>query len=1353
MADFDALLSLGAETSGLLEAERAHERVATSAERMEKSVLAGERATKKASGSTAAAAQQSSGLRASYDAVRASVDPLYASSRRYEAALSQVRAAQQAGIVSQREASRVMALAERQYLGAAPALKAGASGMVNYGMAATQAGYQVQDFAIQVAGGQSAMTAFAQQAPQLLGAFGFAGKLALYGSLAGTAVAVTAAIVPHLIDAAGGAARLEGGIDDLSDALADYRATADQAAMSTADMEAKYGAAAGAMSTTLGILEDIAASEAQRAIDRVAESVSDLMSIKGGGDQRSGIAGFYDVDILLAFNDRQRDARRLARENSAIFLAAQRALADSTGDLDAQIAAMTDLVGASMTLAEMRGGVSAKEEEITKRLAETLALMHDQKAATSEVSGSADDLIAKYSRQRALAEAIAKFGEDSAQVEALKREAALQTVNELIDQRNLSDDVAVSVRDSAMAAYDAERGAQAAAVSLRDTEQAARALEQALASAAGFSASLDNQVRVMTAQIDAMRSGADASAAAMTENLRIRAEAERDALIAAGQSRDAAQEAYLADLDRIEAVSTLNGQLRAETAAQRAATKASKAGAKAARASEAAIERQRRVIEQLEWDADPIKRYNHELAELQELFAAGLSEDAYLHAVAQLNEGLRESPPLVDDLAGAWGDFVVSGAKDFDGFADTVRGSFERLIADLIATAARNQVVIGLGMSATGGGGGAAVSQAAAGASGGILNGIAGQAVSSIGGQAVSGALGIGSALSGVSAGAQAALGIGSYSSAGLLAVGQNAAAAAAAGAAPAMAAIGAALPAIGLAVGAAAVIADGFKTRKKLVDSGVSADLSFDGGSLDVDAESYRTIKRSRKGVLGIGKRSRTRTSSSRDAGLGREFEAALGGVYGSIMDAAADLGVAASAFDGFSHEFRVSLKGLSEAEKEAAISAALEQAGDSFAVMARGLRSVMRPGEDASDALMAMAASLSAVNATAGPLGHALAQVSIAGGSAARDLVEAFGGLEGYGSAVSGYMQTWLSEQERAEVTTRQLTAAMADLGVAMPRSRDQYRAMVEAADINTSAGRELYTTLIGMSDAFDQVLRPASELTDALSAGLADVSSPLLEAARAASASADEWLRAQEGLDDFVRGLTGASGDPRDLRARTQAAYSAAMGGDVSAIADFQASARSYLTAARGRAGSALEYQQTQAQIANQALQLQMMADGRADSATARAGGFTTQADLLDQIGASARDGQVDGVAIGQIEAIARAMGGEAYVAQFAGVRRAIEATARGLSTGQVAPGDAGRISDSLRDVSIAPPSVSGGAGQSQGGETQEALARIAAKIEQSGSQSQRLGQEEYLVLKRILDVFEQWDATGMPGERAA
>lgn len=51
-------------------------------------------------------------------------------------------------------------------------------GASRVGQLAGQAGFQIQDFAVQVGAGTSALTAFAQQAPQLLGSFGPAGAIA-----------------------------------------------------------------------------------------------------------------------------------------------------------------------------------------------------------------------------------------------------------------------------------------------------------------------------------------------------------------------------------------------------------------------------------------------------------------------------------------------------------------------------------------------------------------------------------------------------------------------------------------------------------------------------------------------------------------------------------------------------------------------------------------------------------------------------------------------------------------------------------------------------------------------------------------------------------------------------------------------------------------------------------------------------------------------------------------------------------------------------------------------------------------------------------------------------------------------
>ena len=67
---------------------------------------------------------------------------------------------------------------------AASAFQAGSKSASRFGVVVGQAGYQMQDLAVQISGGQNAMVAFAQQGSQMLGVFGPA------GAIAGAALAV-----------------------------------------------------------------------------------------------------------------------------------------------------------------------------------------------------------------------------------------------------------------------------------------------------------------------------------------------------------------------------------------------------------------------------------------------------------------------------------------------------------------------------------------------------------------------------------------------------------------------------------------------------------------------------------------------------------------------------------------------------------------------------------------------------------------------------------------------------------------------------------------------------------------------------------------------------------------------------------------------------------------------------------------------------------------------------------------------------------------------------------------------------------------------------------------------------------
>jgi chromosome segregation ATPase len=81
------------------------------------------------------------------------------------------------------------------------------------GQVAGNAGYQIQDFAVQVGGGTNALVAFSQQAPQFLGSFG------PQGAVAGALVAIGAIAAKVFFDMAENAAMTGEAMEDMSDKL------------------------------------------------------------------------------------------------------------------------------------------------------------------------------------------------------------------------------------------------------------------------------------------------------------------------------------------------------------------------------------------------------------------------------------------------------------------------------------------------------------------------------------------------------------------------------------------------------------------------------------------------------------------------------------------------------------------------------------------------------------------------------------------------------------------------------------------------------------------------------------------------------------------------------------------------------------------------------------------------------------------------------------------------------------------------------------------------------------------------------------------------------------------------------
>ena len=271
----------------------------------------------------------------------------------------------------------------------------------------------------------------------------------------------------------------------------------------------------------------------------------------------------------------------------------------------------------------------------------------------------------------------------------------------------------------------------------------------------------------------------------------------------------------------------------------------------------------------------------------------------------------------IDSVSNAFGDFIADGLKDFKSFASSIVDSFKSMIAQMIATAARNKIMLSMGL------GGTAFADAA---TAGNVAGVGGNAAFGPIGSFMGSFAGGGAAGSGLLGGIGSVFGAngiglgGSFGSLGTLLSGGSTVAAGGAGFA---ATLGAAIPAIA----AVAVVVGLLSKKTKLLDSGLRTTIE----GFDVAIETFQTTQSSR--LFGLLK-SRAKTGyEAASAEVADPLIEAIGNMQQSIVDAAGTLGIGANAFDDFSYQFKLSLKGLTEEQQLEKINEEITKMGDSFA------------------------------------------------------------------------------------------------------------------------------------------------------------------------------------------------------------------------------------------------------------------------------------------------------------------------------------------------------------------------------------------------------------------------------------
>lgn len=342
----------------------------------------------------------------------------------------------------------------------------------------------------------------------------------------------------------------------------------------------------------------------------------------------------------------------------------------------------------------------------------------------------------------------------------------------------------------------------------------------------------------------------------------------------------------------------------------------------------------------------------------------------------------------------------------------------------------------------------------------------------------------------------------------------------------------------------------------RTLKDSGIQGTF---GGASGFEGESFEYYKG------GLFRSDKTKTDP-----LAEEMRKALGdtflGMRNQVSAFADALGADTERLAGYTSAIKLSTKGLSEEDAKKKIEQALATASNELAEQIIGswvstaedvkrqiaiqggaggdldfrlgeiTESVTaskyipsefaRDGEKAIDTLTRLAASLSTVNAAFNNLGWTLKESSLAGADAASKFADLFGGLEGFAQAAGTYYENFYSEAEKAANVTRDITAALADVGLQMPATRQEFRALVEAQMALGESGAKAVAALLGVSGAFASIVGAAARTEAAMERTTrADNLRKQQEEERAAQAKAFE-----DGAKDFadLRAALASAGD---------------------------------------------------------------------------------------------------------------------------------------------------------------------------------------------------------------------------------
>ena len=215
----------------------------------------------------------------------------------------------------------------------------------------------------------------------------------------------------------------------------------------------------------------------------------------------------------------------------------------------------------------------------------------------------------------------------------------------------------------------------------------------------------------------------------------------------------------------------------------------------------------------------------------------------------------------------------------------------------------------------------------------------------------------------------------------------------------------------------------------------------------------------------------------------IDKELDSAFRKTVAKLQDMGKTLGVETSkSIDGFTHEFSLQLSENGDMSKAGEkLAAEIGRAADELvAKMVPNIDEFARLGESASQTFSRLNQEVAATDAILLAMGKNAAEafggVGLASIAARENLIDLAGGLDQLANKTQSFYANFYTSEEQLTLAAKQaqgvLDAGFAELNLALPSTREAFRALVESQDLSSEAGRKLFNSLLDLQDEFDTV-----------------------------------------------------------------------------------------------------------------------------------------------------------------------------------------------------------------------------------------------------------------------------------------